>query len=118
MGVGIYLPGENSCRILRLRPERERETVLLRRVVGARAPGAGSAATACHRLDAGAAEGPSGAIVIALPHLIGAPHLDRYFGTAAPELGALFATRALGVSAVAWALLGLLAGWIWSREAA
>ena len=59
-----------------------------------------------------------GAALIALPHLIGAPHLDRYFGTAAPELGALFATRALGVSAVAWALLGLLAGWIWSREAA
>ncbi|GAD56168.1 CbtA family protein [Limimaricola cinnabarinus] len=59
-----------------------------------------------------------GAALIALPHLIGAPHLDRYFGTAAPELGALFATRALGVSAVAWALLGLLAGGIWSREAA
>lgn len=58
-----------------------------------------------------------GAVLLAAPHVIGAPHLDRYFGTAAPELGALFATRALGVSAAAWALLGALGGWIWSREA-
>ncbi|WPY93482.1 CbtA family protein [Limimaricola variabilis] len=58
-----------------------------------------------------------GIALIAAPHLIGAPHLDRYFGAAAPELAALFSTRALGVSAAAWAFLGLAAGWIWSREA-
>ena len=55
--------------------------------------------------------------ILAAPHLIGAPHLDRYFGSAAPELAAMFSARALGVSAAAWAFLGLAAGWIWSREA-
>ncbi|WP_085895415.1 CbtA family protein [Limimaricola soesokkakensis] len=58
-----------------------------------------------------------GVALIAAPHLIGAPHLDRYFGSAAPELAAMFSARALGVSAAAWAFLGLAAGWIWSREA-
>lgn len=57
-----------------------------------------------------------GGVLLAAPHLVGAPHLDRYFGTAAPELAALFATRSLGVSAVAWAFLGLTAGWVWARE--
>lgn len=57
-----------------------------------------------------------GAALIAAPHLIGAPHLDRYFGSAAPELAAMFSARVLGVSAAAWAFLGLAAGWIWSRE--
>jgi cobalt transporter subunit CbtA len=60
----------------------------------------------------------AGAALLAAPHVIGAPHLDRYFGTAAPELAALFSTRALGVSAAAWALLGVMGGWIWSHETA
>ncbi len=58
-----------------------------------------------------------GVALLALPHLIGAPHLDTYFGASAPELAALFAARALGVSAVAWVVLGASAGWLWSREA-
>jgi cobalt transporter subunit CbtA len=51
------------------------------------------------------------------PHLVGAPHLDTYFGTAPPELASHFVTRSLGVAVAAWCLLGLIAGAIWSRDA-
>lgn len=55
-------------------------------------------------------------ILILAPHLVGAPHLDTYYGEAPPELGALFAVRSLGVAAPVWTLLGLVAGWVWSRD--
>jgi predicted cobalt transporter CbtA len=57
-----------------------------------------------------------GVLLIATPHLIGAPRLDTYFGVAAPELAAHFVTRALGTAAVAWAILGAVAGAIWSAS--
>lgn len=57
-----------------------------------------------------------GIILIALPHLIGAPHLDTYYGYAPPELSALFVTRSLGVAALSWSLLGLMAGALWARD--
>ena len=57
-----------------------------------------------------------GAAFLALPHIIGAPHLDVYFGIAPPELSAHFATRSLGVSAVSWAVLGTVAGHFWSKD--
>lgn len=57
-----------------------------------------------------------GAALIAAPHVWGAPHLDTYFGVAAPELSAHFATASLGVSAIAWALLGLIAASIWTQS--
>jgi len=47
-------------------------------------------------------------VLLATPHLIGAPEIEGYFGYAPPELGAQFATRVLGVGMVAWALLGWL----------
>lgn len=53
--------------------------------------------------------GVIGAVLLLLPHVIGAPHLDTYFGVAAPELSAEFATRSLGVAAAGWALLGFFA---------
>lgn len=57
-----------------------------------------------------------GAVLLALPHIWGAPHLDTYFGVAAPELAAHFVTASLGVSAIAWALLGLIAATLWTQS--
>lgn len=56
-----------------------------------------------------------GAALILAPHIVGAPHLDRYYGVAPPELAAQFATRSLGVAAMSWAVLGALSGWFWQR---
>jgi cobalt transporter subunit CbtA len=60
----------------------------------------------------------AGAVVIALPHLVGAPHPEGLTGVVPPELAALFAARALAVGALSWAALGALAGHVWSRETA
>ncbi|MGH1463764.1 MAG: CbtA family protein [Cognatishimia sp.] len=48
----------------------------------------------------------AGGILLILPHLIGAPHLDTYYGVAPPELSAEFVTLSLGMAAIGWALLG------------
>jgi len=56
------------------------------------------------------------AMLILMPHAIGAPHPEAFSGPAPPELAGLFAGRALGVGLVAWALLGLFAAWFWIRE--
>lgn len=58
------------------------------------------------------------AVLILAPHVIGAPHPDAFAGPVPPEIGALFAARALGVGFAVWALLGLLAGHFWQREGA
>ncbi|MFT6104884.1 MAG: cobalt transporter subunit CbtA [Paracoccaceae bacterium] len=50
----------------------------------------------------------AGVVLIAVPHVIGAPHLDTFFGVAPPELAAHFATASLGVGAAGWCVLGLL----------
>ncbi len=60
----------------------------------------------------------AGAVLLALPHVIGAPHPDSYAGVAPPELAASFAARVLAVGLVVWASLGALAGWIWNRNPA
>lgn len=52
-------------------------------------------------------------VLIALPHLIGAPHPHEFEGPTPPELASLFAGRALGVGLVAWVLLGLFAASLW-----
>lgn len=57
-----------------------------------------------------------GVAFVALPHLIGAPHLDTYFGVAPAELASTFVARLLAVSAVSWALLGLLVAYFWTRQ--
>jgi len=59
----------------------------------------------------------AGIALIAAPHVIGAPHPDAFAGVAPPELSALFAARSLGVGAIAWAVLGGLAGTFWTRDA-
>jgi cobalt transporter subunit CbtA len=57
----------------------------------------------------------AGAALLLLPHLIGAPHLDTYFGAAPPELSAAFATRSLGVALAGWCALGWLLGGLLPR---
>lgn len=56
------------------------------------------------------------AILLLVPHVIGAPHPDAFSGPVPPEIAALFAARALGIGFFAWALLGLFAGYFWQRE--
>jgi cobalt transporter subunit CbtA len=57
-------------------------------------------------------------ILLAAPHLIGAPMPDTLTGPAPPELAAEFAARALGVGLAAWATLGLLLGAVWNSKLA
>lgn len=49
-----------------------------------------------------------GIAIMAIPHVIGAPELDAFYGVAPPEVAAKFATRVLGVGLTAWVLLGVL----------
>ena len=58
-----------------------------------------------------------GAILIALPHLIGAPHPDAFASTAPAELAGHFAAASLAVSALFWALLGSMSGGFHERFA-
>ncbi|HUS53557.1 MAG TPA: CbtA family protein [Thermohalobaculum sp.] len=60
----------------------------------------------------------AGALLIAVPHLVGAPHPHAFEGVVPPELSALFAARVLAVGALGWSTLGALAGYFWSRERA
>lgn len=57
-------------------------------------------------------------ILLAAPHLIGAPVPDTLTGPAPPELAAEFAARALGTGLVAWVVLGGLLGRIWNSSLA
>lgn len=54
--------------------------------------------------------------LIALPHLVGAPHPQDYTGPVPPELAAAFAGRALAVGLVVWAMLGLACARMRERE--
>lgn len=56
-----------------------------------------------------------GVVLIALPHIIGAPHLDTYFGVAPPELSAHFVSLSLGVALAGWSLLGFFCAWFWLK---
>ena len=57
------------------------------------------------------------ALLLALPHVIGAPHLESYAGVAPPELAGEFSARALGVALMAWLTLGALASRLWNARA-
>jgi cobalt transporter subunit CbtA len=56
-------------------------------------------------------------LLIAAPHVIGAPGLDGFSGVAPPEVAAAFVARVLGVGLVVWATLGWVAGFVWARDA-
>jgi cobalt transporter subunit CbtA len=57
----------------------------------------------------------AGLVILALPHMIGAPHLDGFFGALPPELAARHAAGSLGVGLVAWLTLGWLSRWLLDR---
>ncbi|MCU0802684.1 MAG: CbtA family protein [Rhodobacteraceae bacterium] len=59
-----------------------------------------------------------GVVMLALPHVIGAPLPEGYAGVAPPEVAAAFSARVLGVALVVWAVLGGIAGYVWARETA
>ena len=58
----------------------------------------------------------AGVVLLAVPHLIGAPRLDTFWGVAPPELAAQFVTVSLGSAAVGWTCLGFVAAWCWTRD--
>jgi cobalt transporter subunit CbtA len=60
----------------------------------------------------------AGVVMIAAPHIYGAPHPLELTGVVPPELSALFTARVIAVGALGWAALGALAGHFWSREQA
>lgn len=54
-----------------------------------------------------------GALLIVLPHIIGAPHPDAgEVSRVPPALAASFVTASLATAAVFWAALGALSGWL------
>ena len=56
------------------------------------------------------------AVLLAAPHVIGAPQAEQYRGVAPPELAATFAAHVLGVGLAVWSVLGWLAGYFWSAK--
>ena len=63
----------------------------------------------------GAAWVVGGIVLVALPHLIGAPVPDRLGGPVPPELAAHFVSASLVTAAVFWCALGWLSGTFWDR---
>lgn len=57
----------------------------------------------------------AGLVLLAVPHLVGAPHPDAFTSTVPAELSARFAAASLAVQAVNWALAGAVAGYVWQR---
>jgi cobalt transporter subunit CbtA len=57
-----------------------------------------------------------GAALILAPHIIGAPEPDIFTGPAPTEIGALFASRALGIGFISWAMLGGLSAFFLQKE--
>lgn len=57
-------------------------------------------------------------VLMAAPHVVGAPEPEGFSGVAPPELAASFAARSLGLGLAAWAVLGWLAGRFWDGKAA
>ena len=55
-------------------------------------------------------------ILLATPHIIGAPLPDTFTGPAPPELAADFAAKTLGTTCAIWATMGCLLGAVWSSK--
>ncbi len=56
-----------------------------------------------------------GVIVLAAPHVIGAPHPEKLGGPVPPELAAHFVAASLVTAAVFWVVLGWLSGTLYRR---
>ncbi len=57
-----------------------------------------------------------GIILILAPHIFGAPEPASFTGPAPTEIGALFASRALGIGLISWAVLGGLSAIFLHKE--
>ncbi|MEQ6203067.1 CbtA family protein [Sulfitobacter sp. HNIBRBA2951] len=55
-------------------------------------------------------------ILLAAPHIIGAPEPDTFTGPVPTEIAALFAARAFGVGLAAWVMLGCFAAYFLDKE--
>jgi cobalt transporter subunit CbtA len=58
-----------------------------------------------------------GVVLIALPHIVGAPHPPEYVSTAPAELAGHFAATSLAVTAIFWGVLGYASGAFYERFA-
>lgn len=58
-----------------------------------------------------------GGAIIALPHLIGAPHAPSEAGSVPAGLAAEFAAASLATAALFWVVLGSIGGWLYARLA-
>lgn len=56
-----------------------------------------------------------GVVLMALPHLIGAPQPDRIGGAVPPELAGHFAAASLVTAAIFWCITGWLSGTFWKK---
>lgn len=61
---------------------------------------------------------PLAIALLAVPHIVGAPHPEGHVGPAPPELGAEFAARVLAVGLASWVVLGAVTAWTWRRQGA
>ena len=59
----------------------------------------------------------AGLILLAIPHIIGAPHPAEFTGILPPEMTAQHAARSLGVGLLVWVTLGSLSRWLLDRNA-
>ncbi len=57
----------------------------------------------------------AGIVLIAIPHIVGAPRPEAYASTAPAELAGHFAAASLVVGAVFWAMLGFASGAVFER---
>jgi cobalt transporter subunit CbtA len=57
----------------------------------------------------------AGAVLIALPHIVGAPHPTAFASTAPAELAGHFAAASLAVTAIFWVVLGSASGAFYER---
>ena len=57
-----------------------------------------------------------GCILVLAPHIFGAPEPSSFTGPAPTEIGALFASRALGIGLISWAVLGGLSAIFLHKE--
>ncbi len=60
----------------------------------------------------------AGVVLLAAPHVWGAPEATGFGGVVPPELASAFAARSLAVGMITWAVLGGLAVTLWRSEPA
>lgn len=72
----------------------------------------------CAAYGTGLWQRAAGLVILAAPHIWGAPEMTGFGGLAPPELAASFAVRSLAVGLITWAVLGGLTWTLWQSDAA